>query len=90
MPSEISEYLIPKPAVRLVTFTGSIPVGKKLAALAGQYMKPAIMGLGGHAAVIACDDADPVASAATSVVGKSRNAGQVCVSPTRFYVHEAI
>jgi succinate-semialdehyde dehydrogenase / glutarate-semialdehyde dehydrogenase len=89
-PSEISEYLIPKPAVRLITFTGSIPVGKKLAALAGQYMKPAIMELGGHAPVIVCDDADPVASATTSVVGKSRNAGQVCVSPTRFYVHEAI
>jgi succinate-semialdehyde dehydrogenase / glutarate-semialdehyde dehydrogenase len=89
-PSEISEYLIPKPAVRLFTFTGSIPVGKKLAALAGQYMKPAIMELGGHAPVIVCDDADPVASAATSVIGKSRNAGQVCVSPTRFYVDEAI
>src|ERR1700720_1246250 len=47
-PSEISEYLIPQPVVRLVTFTGSIPVGKKLAAMAGQYMKPAIMELGGH------------------------------------------
>jgi succinate-semialdehyde dehydrogenase/glutarate-semialdehyde dehydrogenase len=89
-PSEISDYLIPQPAVRLVTFTGSIPVGKKLAALAGQCMKPAIMELGGHAPVIVCDDADPVASAATSVIGKSRNAGQVCTSPTRFYVHEAI
>jgi succinate-semialdehyde dehydrogenase / glutarate-semialdehyde dehydrogenase len=82
-PSEISEYLIPQPAVRLVTFTGSIPVGKKLAATAGHHMKPAIMELGGHAPVIVCDDAD-------SVVGKSRNAGQVCVSPTRFFVHEAI
>jgi len=89
-PSEISEYLIPQPAVRLVTFTGSIPVGKTLAAMAGAYMKPAIMELGGHAPVIVCDDADPLASAATSVIGKSRNAGQVCVSPTRFFVHEAI
>jgi succinate-semialdehyde dehydrogenase / glutarate-semialdehyde dehydrogenase len=89
-PSEISEYLIPQPAVRLVTFTGSIPVGKRLAALAGEHMKPAIMELGGHAPVIVCDDFDPVASAATSVIGKSRNAGQVCVSPTRFYVQEAI
>ncbi len=89
-PSEISEYLIPQPAVRLVTFTGSIPVGKRLAALAGQHMKPAIMELGGHAPVIVCDDVDPVASAATSVIGKSRNAGQVCVSPTRFFVQEAI
>jgi succinate-semialdehyde dehydrogenase/glutarate-semialdehyde dehydrogenase len=89
-PSEISEYLIPQPGVRLVTFTGSIPVGKKLAAMAGHYMKPAIMELGGHAPVIVCEDADPLASAATSVVGKSRNAGQVCISPTRFFVHEAI
>jgi succinate-semialdehyde dehydrogenase / glutarate-semialdehyde dehydrogenase len=55
-PSEISEYLIPQPAVRLVTFTGSIPVGKRLAALAGQHMKPAIMELGGHAPVVVCDD----------------------------------
>jgi succinate-semialdehyde dehydrogenase/glutarate-semialdehyde dehydrogenase len=90
VPSEISEYLIPQPAVRLVTFTGSIPVGKTLAAMAGHHMKPAIMELGGHAPVIVCDDADPLASAATSVIGKSRNAGQVCVSPTRFFVHEAI
>jgi succinate-semialdehyde dehydrogenase / glutarate-semialdehyde dehydrogenase len=90
VPSEISEYLIPQPSVRLVTFTGSIPVGKKLAEMAGQYMKPAIMELGGHAPVIVCDDVDPVSSAATSVIGKTRNAGQVCVSPTRFFVQEAI
>jgi succinate-semialdehyde dehydrogenase / glutarate-semialdehyde dehydrogenase len=89
-PSDISEYLIPQQAVRLVTFTGSIPVGKKLAEMAGRYMKPAIMELGGHAPVIVCDDADPVSSAASSVTGKTRNAGQVCVSPTRFFVHEAI
>ncbi|MGH7046600.1 MAG: NAD-dependent succinate-semialdehyde dehydrogenase [Stellaceae bacterium] len=89
-PSEISEYLIPQPAVRLVTFTGSIPVGKHLSAMAGANMKPAIMELGGHAPVIVCDDADPEASAATSAIGKSRNAGQVCISPTRFFVHEAI
>ena len=88
VPSEISEYLIPQSAVRLVTFTGSIPVGKRLAELAGRHMKPAIMELGGHAPVIVCDDADPERSATTSVIGKSRNAGQVCVSPTRFFVHE--
>src|SRR5580693_2971588 len=89
-PSEISEYLIPQDLVRLVTFTGSIPVGKHLAEMAGRYMKPAIMELGGHAPVIVCDDVDPAATAATSVIGKSRNAGQVCVSPTRFFVQEAI
>jgi len=89
-PSEISEYLIPQPSVRLVTFTGSVPVGKHLSAIAGAHMKPAIMELGGHAPVIMCDDIDPVSAASTSAVAKSRNAGQVCVSPTRFYVHEKI
>jgi succinate-semialdehyde dehydrogenase / glutarate-semialdehyde dehydrogenase len=89
-PAEISEYLIPQPAVRLVTFTGSIPVGKRLAELAGRHMKPAIMELGGHAPVVVCDDVDPEATAATSVAGKSRNAGQVCVAPTRFFVQDRI
>jgi succinate-semialdehyde dehydrogenase/glutarate-semialdehyde dehydrogenase len=89
-PAEISEHLIPQPAVRLVTFTGSIPVGKRLAEMTGRYMKPAIMELGGHAPVIVCDDVDPITTAAASVIGKSRNAGQVCVSPTRFFVEEAI
>ncbi len=88
VPSDISEHLIPQSTVRLITFTGSIPVGKRLAELAGRYMKPAIMELGGHAPVIVCDDVNPERSAATSVVTKSRNAGQVCVSPTRFFVHE--
>ena len=73
-----------------MTFTGSIAVGKHLAAMAGQHMKPAIMELGGHAPVIVCEDADPVATAAASVAGKSRNAGQVCVSPTRWFVHERV
>jgi succinate-semialdehyde dehydrogenase/glutarate-semialdehyde dehydrogenase len=90
VPSEVSTYLIPQPNVRLVTFTGSIPVGKHLAAMAGEHMKPAIMELGGHAPVIVCDDADPEVSAGTSALGKSRNAGQVCISPTRFFVQEAI
>src|SRR5208283_6017454 len=90
VPSEVSTYLIPQPTVRLITFTGSIPVGKHLSAMAGQHMKPVIMELGGHAPVIVCDDADPKASAATSALGKSRNSGQVCISPTRFFVQAAI
>ena len=89
-PSEVSEYLIPQPSVRLVTFTGSVPVGKQLSAMAGAHMKPVIMELGGHAPVIMCEDIDPVASGATSAVAKSRNAGQVCVSPTRFFVEDRI
>ncbi|CAN7650223.1 NAD-dependent succinate-semialdehyde dehydrogenase [Neorhizobium tomejilense] len=89
-PSEISEYLIPHDTIRMITFTGSIPVGKRLAELAARSMKPAIMELGGHAPVIVCDDVDPVATATMSAVTKSRNSGQVCTAPTRFYVHESI
>lgn len=89
-PAEISSHLIPQSQIRLITFTGSIPVGKSLAEMAGRYMKPVIMELGGHAPVIVCDDVDTTTTAATSVTGKSRNAGQVCVAPTRFFVHEAI
>jgi succinate-semialdehyde dehydrogenase/glutarate-semialdehyde dehydrogenase len=88
-PADISAYLIPRPEVRLVTFTGSVPVGKHLAALCGQHMKPAIMELGGNSPVIVWDDVDAEAVAALSVKGKARNAGQVCVSPTRFFVHES-
>jgi succinate-semialdehyde dehydrogenase/glutarate-semialdehyde dehydrogenase len=89
-PAEISEYLIPQPSVRLVTFTGSVPVGKHLASLCGRHMKPNIMELGGSSPAIICADADPEAAAAAAVLGKSRNSGQVCTSPTRFYVEEAI
>jgi succinate-semialdehyde dehydrogenase/glutarate-semialdehyde dehydrogenase len=89
-PAEISAYLIPNPIIRLVTFTGSVPVGKHLAALCGQYMKPAIMELGGNSPVIIWDDIDAEAVGKLSVQGKSRNAGQVCVSPTRFFVHNRV
>lgn len=89
-PGKISTYLISSPDVRLITFTGSVPVGKKLASLAGEYMKPAIMELGGHGPVIICDDVDVEEVARLSSEIKSRNAGQVCVAPTRFFVHESI
>lgn len=89
-PAEISEYLIPHPAVRLVSFTGSVAVGKQLASMAGAHMKKVVMELGGHAPVIVADDAD-VELAAKLVCGmKYTNAGQVCVSPTRLLVHESI
>ena len=90
VPSEVSEYLIPHPIIRKVTFTGSTPVGKKLAALAGQHMKRITMELGGHAPAIVFADAD-VDQAIKQLAGaKFRNAGQVCVSPTRFLVHESV
>ena len=90
VPSEISEYLIPHPTIRKISFTGSTVVGKHLAALAGQYMKRATMELGGHAPVIVFDDADVALAAKVMAASKYRNAGQVCVSPTRFLVQEGV
>lgn len=90
VPAEISANLIPRPEVRLVTFTGSVPVGKHLASLCGQHMKPAIMELGGNSPVIICEDANVEALGNEAAVAKARNAGQVCVSPTRFIVHHAV
>ncbi|MBL6617157.1 MAG: NAD-dependent succinate-semialdehyde dehydrogenase [Reyranella sp.] len=90
VPSEISEYLIPHPIIRKITFTGSTPVGKQLAALAGAHMKRVTMELGGHAPAVVFEDAD--LEQAVNVLGanKFRNAGQVCVAPTRFLVHEKV
>ncbi|SEI07464.1 NAD-dependent succinate-semialdehyde dehydrogenase [Pseudomonas asplenii] len=89
-PAQISSYLIAHPVVRKVTFTGSTPVGKHLAALAGQHMKRATMELGGHAPVIIAEDADVEAAVKAMAGAKFRNAGQVCISPTRFLVHNSI
>jgi succinate-semialdehyde dehydrogenase/glutarate-semialdehyde dehydrogenase len=89
-PAEISSYLIPHPVIRKMSFTGSVAVGKQLAALAGSHMKRTTMELGGHAPVIIFDDADVDAAAKTMTFMKYRNAGQVCVSPTRFLVQEGI
>jgi succinate-semialdehyde dehydrogenase/glutarate-semialdehyde dehydrogenase len=89
-PADISNYLIPHPVVRKITFTGSTPVGKQLAALAGKHMKRVTMELGGHAPVIVCEDADIALAVKASGAAKFRNAGQVCISPTRFLVHESV
>jgi succinate-semialdehyde dehydrogenase/glutarate-semialdehyde dehydrogenase len=89
-PAEISSYLIPHPVIRKMSFTGSVAVGKQLAALAGSHMKRTTMELGGHAPVIIFDDADVDAAAKTMTFMKYRNAGQVCVSPTRFLVQEGV
>lgn len=88
VPADISSYLIPKSAIRLVAFTGSTAVGKHLSEIAARSITPVLMELGGHAPVIVCDDVDPVTAAELSVSRKARNAGQVCTSPTRFFVHK--
>jgi succinate-semialdehyde dehydrogenase/glutarate-semialdehyde dehydrogenase len=90
VPAEISEYLIPHPVIRKISFTGSTPIGKQLASLAGLHMKRATMELGGHAPVIVCDDADIAKAVEVSAAAKFRNAGQVCVAPTRFLVQDGV
>ncbi|WKU19840.1 NAD-dependent succinate-semialdehyde dehydrogenase [Advenella alkanexedens] len=87
-PAKVSDYLIRSPIVRKVSFTGSVPVGKQLAALAGAHMKRITMELGGHSPVLIFDDANIEQAAKSLAKFKIRNAGQVCVSPTRFYVQE--
>jgi succinate-semialdehyde dehydrogenase/glutarate-semialdehyde dehydrogenase len=89
-PAEISEHLIASPVIRKITFTGSTPVGKLLASLAGKHMKRVSMELGGHAPVIVCEDADIDLAVKSAGGAKFRNAGQVCISPTRFLVHNSV
>jgi len=89
-PAEVSEHLIASPVIRAVHFTGSVPVGKHLTRLATDGMKRTTMELGGHGPVLVFDDIDVEQVLNLAVTSKFRNAGQVCVSPTRFYVHESI
>ncbi len=90
VPAEISRHLITSPTVAKITFTGSIPIGKVLAAEAGRFMKPITMELGGHAPVIVCGDVDPEKAADLLARAKFANAGQICLSPTRFFVEENV
>lgn len=90
IPSQVSEHLIKSDIVRKVSFTGSIAVGKHLAKLAAEGMKRCTFELGGHAPVLVFQDSDPVQAAESVAINKYRNAGQVCISPSRFFVHEAV
>jgi succinate-semialdehyde dehydrogenase/glutarate-semialdehyde dehydrogenase len=90
VPSEISDYLISHPAIRKISFTGSTPVGKQLASLAGAHMKRITMELGGHAPAIVFNDADVNFAASVLAGSKYRNAGQVCIAPTRFLIQEGV
>ena len=90
VPAEVSQHLLTSPVIRAMSFTGSIPVGKQLAKIAAEGMKRTTMELGGHAPVLVFDDVDVEAVLDLAVAAKFRNAGQVCVSPTRFFVHAAI
>ncbi len=88
--SMIASHLIASPIVRKVSVTGSVPVGKQILHLAADGMKKVSMELGGHGPAIVFADADPQKAAETCAATKFRNCGQVCISPSRFYVHEEI
>jgi succinate-semialdehyde dehydrogenase/glutarate-semialdehyde dehydrogenase len=90
IPADIAQHLISNDVIRMVAFTGSTVVGRHLTGLASDHMTPVLMELGGHAPVIVCEDTDVEMAAASSAIRAMRNAGQVCTSPTRFFVHEAI
>ncbi len=90
VPAEISEYLIPHPVVRKISFTGSTAVGKHLAALAGLHMKRVTMELGGHAPALVFNDADLDVAVNVLAANKFRNAGQVCIAPTRLLVQDGV
>jgi succinate-semialdehyde dehydrogenase/glutarate-semialdehyde dehydrogenase len=84
----ISRALLDSPAIRKISFTGSTRVGRQLAERAARMLKKATLELGGHAPVVVFDDADLERAASQVIALKYRNAGQVCISPTRFIVQE--
>jgi succinate-semialdehyde dehydrogenase/glutarate-semialdehyde dehydrogenase len=90
VPAEVASHLIDSPIVRKVSFTGSVPVGRQLASQAGARLKRLSLELGGHSPAIVFPDADVEKAAEFLAYFKIRNAGQVCISPSRFYVHEAV
>jgi succinate-semialdehyde dehydrogenase/glutarate-semialdehyde dehydrogenase len=90
VPDQVSTHLLASPVIRKLSFTGSVPVGKHLSRLAAANMQRTTMELGGHAPVLVFEDADLDKVLRLMVAGKYRNAGQVCVSPTRFYVQSSI
>lgn len=89
-PAQISEHLIASPVIKKISFTGSTVVGKQLSELAARGMKKTTMELGGHAPVLVCEDADIEMAAMAMARSKYRNAGQICIAPTRFYLHESV
>lgn len=90
VPDEVSRHLLASPIIRKLSFTGSTAVGKHLMKLAAEDCKRTTMELGGHGAVLVFDDVDVDQVLNTMVASKFRNAGQVCVSPTRFIVQEGV
>ncbi|WP_285411445.1 NAD-dependent succinate-semialdehyde dehydrogenase [Variovorax sp. efr-133-TYG-130] len=90
VPAMVSETLVESAHIQKISFTGSVSVGRHLASLAGRALKKVTFELGGHSPVIVMEDADLDLAVALSVASKFRNAGQICIAPTRFFVHDAI
>jgi succinate-semialdehyde dehydrogenase/glutarate-semialdehyde dehydrogenase len=90
VPDEVSRHLLTSPITRKLSFTGSVPIGKHLMKLAADTVMKMTMELGGHSPVLVFDDCDLEKTLDTLVTHKFRNAGQVCVAPTRFHVQEGI
>lgn len=90
VPGEVCPYILRSKIIRKLTFTGSVPIGKELMKICAENMIRTTMELGGHAPVLVFEDANLEHTLDLSVAAKFRNGGQVCVSPTRYYVHEAL
>ena len=90
VPAEISKKFFASDIVRKVSFTGSVPVGKQLAKLASSGLKRCTFELGGHSPAIVCEDSDIDAALSTLTAFKFRNSGQVCIAPSRFFVHRSL
>jgi succinate-semialdehyde dehydrogenase/glutarate-semialdehyde dehydrogenase len=90
VPHEVSQQLIAHPAIRKISFTGSTAIGKLIARQAADHVKRVTLELGGHAPVLVCDDADAEQAGRLGAVAKFRNAGQVCIAPTRFLVQDKV
>jgi succinate-semialdehyde dehydrogenase/glutarate-semialdehyde dehydrogenase len=86
----VADAFFEHPAVRKISFTGSTEVGKELIRRSADQVKRLSLELGGHAPLIVFPDADVSQVAQAAVIGKFRNNGQVCIAPSRFYIHEKI
>src|SRR4029077_3595988 len=87
---EVADEFLENPAVRKISFTGSTEVGKQLMRGAADQIKRLSLELGGHAPLIVFPDADPEAVAKAAVIGKFRNNGQVCIAPSRVFIHKDV
>ena len=85
-----ADALFESSAVRKISFTGSTEVGKELIRRSADQVKRLSLELGGHAPLIVFPDADVQQVAQAAVIGKFRNNGQVCIAPSRFYVHQKV